>query len=210
MFRFADWASEKSFSEERHYTGDGLYEQRIKPTVSAVVDGIRRGFESGSERIKSLKSLNPYVKGSSKKSDSGKKVLDPQGPFLQLWNKIFLLSCVLAVSIDPLFFYIPVVDRTRHCLDLDTTLEILACVFRSFFDAFYILHIVFQFRTGFIPASSRVFGRGELVGDRSAISRRYFRSYFFVDLLAILPLPQVYFIHLDSTNSFCSFLLSEK
>ncbi|KAK1558363.1 hypothetical protein Q3G72_001484 [Acer saccharum] len=120
------------------------------------------------------------------------KILDPQGSFLQWWNKILTLSCVIAVSIiDPLFFYIPVIDGQRKCLDLDKTLETTACVLRTFIDAFYILHIIFQFRTGFIAPSSRVFGRGELVKDPWTIAKRYFSSYFIVDILAILPLPQV-------------------
>ncbi|TXG63038.1 hypothetical protein EZV62_010032 [Acer yangbiense] len=120
------------------------------------------------------------------------KILDPQGSFLQWWNKILTLSCVIAVSIiDPLFFYIPVIDGQRKCLDLDKTLETTACVLRTFIDAFYILHIIFQFRTGFIAPSSQVFGRGVLVEDRWTIAKRYLSSYFIVDILAILPLPQV-------------------
>ncbi|KAL5796026.1 hypothetical protein ACOSQ2_000846 [Xanthoceras sorbifolium] len=187
--RFADWTSDKSYSGD-----DGLYQRRIRPTLSAVMESIRRGFETGSERIRSLKrpiSFHTYVNQSAKKSDSWKKILDPQGPFLQWWNKIFILSCVIAVSIDPLFFYIPVIDSTRKCLDLDRTLEITACVLRTFIDAFYILHIIFQFRTGFIAPTSRVFGRGVLVKDPLVIARRYLSSYFIVDILAILPLPQV-------------------
>ncbi|KAK8958676.1 Cyclic nucleotide-gated ion channel 1 [Platanthera guangdongensis] len=122
--------------------------------------------------------------------ESRKIVLDPQGPFLQRWNKIFVLSCVVAVSVDPLFFYIPVVDGNNNCLDLDKKLEITASVLRSFTDIFYVLHIIFQFRTGFIAPSSRVFGRGVLVEDSSAIARRYLSSSFLIDILAVLPLPQ--------------------
>jgi len=123
---------------------------------------------------------------------SGKKVLDPQGSFLQKWNKIFVLSCVIAVSIDPLFFYIPVIDDSKKCLDMDQKLEIIASILRSFTDIFYVLHIIFQFRTGFIAPSSRVFGRGVLVEDAKAIAQRYLSSYFWIDILAVLPLPQVH------------------
>ncbi|KAL0412215.1 UNVERIFIED_CONTAM: Cyclic nucleotide-gated ion channel 1 [Sesamum latifolium] len=95
------------------------------------------------------------------------------------------------VSLDPLFFYTPVVDTKNFCLSLDENLEITACVLRSFIDIFYIFHIVLQFHTGFIAPSSRVFGRGELIEDRRAIAKRYLSSYFIVDILSILPLPQV-------------------
>ncbi|CAD5179024.1 unnamed protein product [Musa acuminata subsp. malaccensis] len=122
---------------------------------------------------------------------SRKKVLDPQGPFLQKWNKIFVLSCVVAISVDPLFFYIPFVNDKDTCVDLDENLVITASVLRSFTDIFYVLHIIFQFRTGFIAPPSRVFGRGVLVEDFSAIALRYLKSYFLIDILAVIPLPQV-------------------
>ena len=89
---------------------------------------------------------------------SSKKVLDPQGSFLQRWNKIFVLSCIIAVSIDPLFFYVPVINDDKKSLALDEKMETAASVLRSFTDIFYIIHIIFQFRTGFIAPSSRVFG----------------------------------------------------
>lgn len=192
--RFEDWSSENSYSEQKPSNDDGFYPRVMRPTLSAVMDSIRRGYEMGSERIKSWKkplSFRSHVMQSEKKSASEKRILDPQGPFLQWWNKIFVLSCVIALSIDPLFFYMPVIDGKKKCLGLDKTLEITACVLRSFIDAFYILRIIFQFRTGFIAPSSRVFGRGELVDDPKAIAKRYLMSYFIVDILAILPLPQL-------------------
>ncbi|XXG82329.1 hypothetical protein AAC387_Pa10g0304 [Persea americana] len=120
---------------------------------------------------------------------SFRRILNPQGQFLQRWNKIFVLACVIAVSVDPLFFYIPVVDRKKNCLDLDYRLKIGAIVLRSFTDIFYVLHIYFQFRTGSV--ATRAFGGRHLVEDLSAIARRYFSSYFLIDILAVLPLPQV-------------------
>ncbi|XP_059634361.1 cyclic nucleotide-gated ion channel 1-like [Cornus florida] len=120
-----------------------------------------------------------------------RKILDPEGSFLQKWNQIFVLYCVVAVSFDPLFFYIPVINGKDKCLDLDKKLEITLCVLRSFTDVFYVLHIVLQFRTGFIATSPRVFGTGELIENPDAIAKRYLSSYFIIDILSILPLPQV-------------------
>uniref|UniRef100_A0A2N9F700 Uncharacterized protein n=1 Tax=Fagus sylvatica TaxID=28930 RepID=A0A2N9F700_FAGSY len=37
-------------------------------------------------------------------------ILDPRGRFLQGCNKILLVSCVIAVTVDPLFFYIPIIN----------------------------------------------------------------------------------------------------
>lgn len=173
---------------------DGIHPGKIKTTINSVSHKFQRGFESGSARIKRIRrsfkscsSDNAMAKGFF----SPKKILDPQGPFLQRWNKIFVLSCFIAVSLDPLFFYVPVINDEKKCLDLDRKMEITASVLRSFTDIFYILHIIFQFRTGFIAPSSRVFGRGVLIEDSWAIAKRYLSSYFLIDILAVLPLPQV-------------------
>lgn len=182
-----------SFGSETQSPSRWLLSAR-KPSFTSMVSSIRRGFEKGSERFKSLKrSLYAYPKSNQptkEPAESRKKVLDPRGPFLQRWNKIFVISCIIAVSLDPLFFYVPIVDNTRKCLDLDNKLKIIASVLRSATDLFYILHIILQFRTGYI-VPSRVFGRGDLIEDLPAIAKRYLRTYFIVDVLAILPFPQV-------------------
>lgn len=196
MFRFQDWNSEKG-SESTNPAIKIAHSGRFRTTLSSVSDKFQNGLESGSERIKrfrtSFKSF-PYSSVLSGSFSSTKKILDPQGPFLQKWNKIFVLLCVIAVSLDPLFFYVPVIDDEKKCLSLDNKMEITATVLRSFSDVSYIIHMIFQFRTGFIAPSSRVFGRGVLVEDSWAIARRYLSSYFLIDVLAVLPLPQVWII----------------
>ncbi|CAM0910389.1 unnamed protein product [Alopecurus aequalis] len=119
------------------------------------------------------------------------RILHPQGPFLQRWNKIFMSSCLFAVSVDPLFLYIPVINDQNSCWYLDRKLEITASVLRSLTDIFYVLHIILQFWTGFITSSSTTFGRGVLVQDRYSIAKRYLSTYFLIDICAVLPLPQV-------------------
>jgi len=189
LFRFQDWKLEKS-TEGNYSASNVMYPGKIRTTISSVSEKFQRGLESGSSSFNKIrKSLKSYSFNSE--VASRKKILDPQGHFLQKWNKIFVLSCLIAVSLDPLFFYVPVIDDGKKCLSLDRTMEITASVLRSFTDIFYILHIIFQFRTGFIAPSSRVFGRGVLVEDTWAIAKRYLSSYFLIDILAVLPLPQV-------------------
>lgn len=136
---------------------------------------------------------SPASNYSDHNDKSSSWVLDPQGKFLQQWNKIFLISCLVTAAIDPLFFYIPYIDEQHNCLALNDHLKIAACILRTLTDLFYLIHIILQFRTGFISPHSRVFGRGELVKDSGAIARRYMSSYFWVDVLAVAPLPQVAF-----------------
>ncbi|KAK6919992.1 Ion transport domain [Dillenia turbinata] len=188
--RFQDWSPERSLSSEQQFSLGDTHPRRGRLTIYSVLKSFQTLFKSTSER---RRVFNIWSKSDqpTKKVQHQKKVLDPQGKFLQKWNKIQILLCVIAVSLDPLFFYVPVMNSKQKCLDLDNNLEIIACVLRSFTDICYILHILIQFRTSYIAPYSRVFGRGVLISDLSAISRRYFSSYFFVDVLSVLPLPQM-------------------
>lgn len=123
-----------------------------------------------------------------------KGILDPGSELMLKWNKIFLAACIIALFVDPLYFYLASVKTLRdatQCIVLDKTLSIVLTLFRTLADLFYIIHIVIKFRTAYVSPSARVFGRGELVMNRKKIASRYLGSDFFVDLFAALPLPQI-------------------
>ncbi|XP_027938079.1 protein CNGC15a-like [Vigna unguiculata] len=117
-------------------------------------------------------------------------ILDPRGPTINTWNKIFLAACLLSLFVDPLFFYLPVAKKEK-CIDMSTGLEVFLTIIRSLIDAFYIIQIYFRFQTAYIAPSSRVSGRGELIIDSSKIASNYMRKDFWLDLVAAQPLPQV-------------------
>ncbi|KAM5584164.1 protein CNGC15b [Rosa sericea] len=119
-----------------------------------------------------------------------KKILDPRGSTIHRWNKIFLVTCLISLFVDPLFFYLPEV-RDQVCIDIGIPLEVVLTILRSVADVFYIIQIYIRFRKAYIAPSSRVFGRGELVIDSSKIAFKYLRFGFWIDLIAALPLPQV-------------------
>ncbi|KAB2084894.1 hypothetical protein F383_22559 [Gossypium arboreum] len=124
-----------------------------------------------------------------------KRILDPGSEIVLQWNWVFIISCLVALFIDPLYFYFPAVggDAKTSCVKTDTNLRIVVTCFRTVADIFYLLHIIIKFRTGYVApnSSTRVFGRGELVMDPKKIARRYLRSDFFIDFIATLPLPQI-------------------
>lgn len=119
-----------------------------------------------------------------------KKILDPRGLFVQRWNKIFLVACLVSLFVDPIFFYLPVVS-SEACIRIERPLEKIVTILRSMTDVFYLFHIFIQFRTAFVAPSSRVFGRGELVIDPTKIAHRYLKKNFWVNVIAALPLPQI-------------------
>ncbi|XP_057457774.1 protein CNGC15c-like isoform X2 [Lotus japonicus] len=119
-----------------------------------------------------------------------RRVLDPRGQTIHRWNKIFLIASLVSLFVDPLFFYLPVV-QDEVCIDIGTTLEVILTVVRSVGDVFYMIQIMMKFRTAYVAPSSQVFGRGELVLGYSKIAVRYLRKGFWLDCVAALPLPQV-------------------
>ncbi|XP_051140698.1 probable cyclic nucleotide-gated ion channel 5 [Andrographis paniculata] len=155
----------------------------------------KRGIKKGSQGLKSIgRTLGFGVSRAVFPEDlksSEKKIFDPQDKHLTFWNKFFVMSCIFAVSVDPLFFFLPVFKKSSNCLDIDKKLAITATTLRTVVDAFYLIHMALQFRTAYIAPSSRVFGRGELVIDPAKIAKRYLKCYFITDFLAVLPLPQI-------------------
>ncbi|XP_059636170.1 cyclic nucleotide-gated ion channel 17-like isoform X1 [Cornus florida] len=122
-----------------------------------------------------------------------KRILDPGGEIVLQWNRVFIVACLVALFIDPLYFYLPSIGGSKDfwCVKTDLNLRIIVTCFRTVADFFYLLHVIIKFRTAYVAPSSRVFGRGELVMDPKKIARRYIRSDFFIDLIATLPLPQI-------------------
>jgi len=104
------------------------------------------------------------------------------------WHWKFLVSLGIAVLyVDPLFLYLPVINQDDKCLTLDKRLMITALCFRSVFDMIYVGNIILGY-------FSRKHGRTGLVPyDRQPrqIIKKYLKTYFAIDILAILPIPQV-------------------
>ncbi|BFG13911.1 hypothetical protein CerSpe_001860 [Prunus speciosa] len=77
-----------------------------------------------------------------------KKICNPQGQYGHIWNKMFVISCVFAVSLDPLFFYILIIDQQNKCLQMDKMLQTVALVLRSLTDIIFLLHFIYEICDG--------------------------------------------------------------
>lgn len=174
---------------------------------NASSGSFKKGFRRGSKGLWSLGRSIGLVSRAVFPEDlkvSEKKIFDPQDKFLLLCNKLFVTSCILAVSVDPLFLYLPFINDSGKCIGIDRRLATIATTLRTFIDVFYLFRMALQFRTAFVAPSSRVFGRGELVIDPAQIAKRYLQQYFIVDFLSVLPLPQVI-----TVNTFVDSLLQK-
>ncbi len=182
------------FDSERSLSSEPLKPLRVESPSSAV----KRGWEKGSRGLwkvgRSLRLGSSRVYSEDLQVPSKMKILDPRSNFCQQWNKFFVITCLVAIFVDPLFYYLPVVYGSRGngtCITISKRLAISVTVFRTTTDILYLIHMALQFRTAFVAPSSTTFGRGELVVDPHLIAIRYLKKDFWLDFVAVLPLPQV-------------------
>ncbi|KAI5349931.1 hypothetical protein L3X38_002822 [Prunus dulcis] len=150
-----------------------------------------------------------------------------------LWNKIIVISCVIAVSLDPLFFYIPFIDKEKKCLGMDKKLRNVALILRSLTDITFLVHIGYQIWEAGNKAYKAI-TRGNTQGQKDwqptlknneiIPFAKKFAGYlswlsFLTDLLAVLPMPQILIVvlffkmkgpeHLEHRKVLNLFLLSQ-
>lgn len=89
-------------------------------------------------------------------------------------KRYFLLLNVIAVIVDPLFFYIPVMNDEKKCIEFDQTLVITSTVLRSVFDFFKMIHVIYVLLL--------------------ELRKKGFRDWLagcYLEIMVIFPIPQV-------------------
>ncbi|KAL6132166.1 hypothetical protein ACLB2K_070537 [Fragaria x ananassa] len=131
-----------------------------------------------------------------------KEFFDPQGSFTAMWHRIFVISCLISVTTDPLFFYIPYIDKDKKCIDREYNASTAALVLRSLADTTFIMHIIHEIRVCSNTVMSEISKRGkpvwlwkkaELLDSAKAIYQKTSSLFISItiDFIAILPIPQV-------------------
>ncbi|CAM0901952.1 unnamed protein product [Alopecurus aequalis] len=173
----------------RKFSMSGFGYDSFNP-VKSIMSGVRKGSGRLSSLRQSLTSGAPKTANAEDLKSSNKYIFDPQEKFLLRMNRFFFASCILAVAVDPLFFFLPIINNST-CIGIDKTLAVTSTVIRTVIDSVYLIRVFLQFRTAYVAPSARVFGSGELVIDPMLIAKRYIKSYFIMDFVALLPLPQI-------------------
>ena len=109
------------------------------------------------------------------------KILSPWASYSRSWSKIFLVSCVIGVLIDPFFLYIPIINEDKKCLAMDQKMKIIALILRTLTDFTHLLNFIFRLESALHMA--------KLLGSPIYIGFPWL--YLLMDVLAILPIPQV-------------------
>ncbi|PQP98763.1 cyclic nucleotide-gated ion channel 1-like [Prunus yedoensis var. nudiflora] len=122
------------------------------------------------------------------------------------WNKMIVISCVIAISLDPLFLYIPFIDEGKRCLGMDKRLWNVALIFRSLTDITFVVDIGYQIYEGLNQAYKEINGRksdwqkdwqptlirrDEIIPFAKIFARDLTWRPLVTDLLSAFPMPQV-------------------
>ncbi|PQQ00561.1 cyclic nucleotide-gated ion channel 1-like [Prunus yedoensis var. nudiflora] len=123
-----------------------------------------------------------------------------------LWKRI-VISCVIAVSLDPLFFYIPFIDKEKKCLGMDKKLRNVALILRSLTDITFVVHIGYQIweagnkaykaitkeksQLDWQPTMKPTLKKHEIIPFAKKFAGYFSWLSFLTDLLSVLPMPQI-------------------
>ncbi|CAL9030905.1 unnamed protein product [Prunus brigantina] len=97
------------------------------------------------------------------------------------------------------FFYIPIVEEDRKCLKLDKRLKAISFALRSLTDLFYIADLMHRILARPKARAAQAEEAVPLRRSKSmsmnvlAKAKRILQSYVLLDILAVLPVPQVRF-----------------
>ncbi|XP_062006922.1 uncharacterized protein LOC133724232 [Rosa rugosa] len=136
----------------------------------------------------------------------------------KLLRRKAILTCI-AVSLDPFFFYIPIINQENKCLGVDKKLRNTLLVLRSLTDFASVLHIVSQVRDWTIDPNPDYHTDTDSYFDSelrptTSLLQKLMKSIveaingrmpwlslsLVIDFLALLPIPQLYF---SGGNSSC-------
>ncbi|XP_068329909.1 cyclic nucleotide-gated ion channel 1-like [Pyrus communis] len=181
---------------------------------------VENQVEEKTDRNERSKPMAGNEMSAQKPEDEGKnrrkKIKDiftvHQAPYLRMWNIIFVISCVFAVSMDPLFFYVVIIDQDKKCLQMDKTLRIVALLMRSLTDVIFLMHFICEICDSVQKTNSKTnipkngpSAEGEQTGGNSGkkskireliqyareIAQNMSSLSIILDILALLPLPQL-------------------
>ncbi|KAL3680014.1 hypothetical protein R1sor_022970 [Riccia sorocarpa] len=118
-------------------------------------------------------------------------ILNPHTKVVQRWNKVFSISSLIAIFIDPMFFFLFSVREDYKCLVFNNAAAVTVTVVRTVTDAIQVCHIFLQFRLAYVANSTKVQNAGQLEDDPKKIAKHYLQGWFVIDLFTALPIPQL-------------------
>lgn len=175
----------QSCSQEREIEKLSSHGSNCSVKSKGTVGSVPKRFLSSTDKLTSFGNIQFDEEVNCKVLSSIKAYIEGNMIILHLWNDLLVILCVMATILDPLFCYTLVVNEERNCIGFDKKLRVIVVVLRSLIDFGYMIMIIFHFHIGYTASydakSRRICSN----------ARRYLLSYFTVDILTLLPIPQV-------------------
>lgn len=172
----------KSNKQQKHIRSPDVFDSKLHNIYYGETKGCAKKMSSF---------VDPYIP----------RVMNPHAKDVQRWNKFFVIACIFAVFLDPLFFFLLSVQKKHKCIVIDQTMTTTLVVLRSTTDFIYLLHILLQFRLAYVDPESRAAGAGDLVDHPRKIALNYLLGYFILDFFIFLPLPQIIILVIKSQSA---------
>ncbi|KAG7625614.1 Cyclic nucleotide-binding domain [Arabidopsis thaliana x Arabidopsis arenosa] len=118
-------------------------------------------------------------------------IMNPHSKFVQVWTRVLAFSSLVAIFIDPLFFFLLLIQQDNKCIAIDWRATKVLVSLRSITDLIFFINILLQFRLAYVAPESRIVGAGQLVDHPRKIARHYFRGKFLLDMFIVFPIPQI-------------------
>ena len=104
---------------------------------------------------------------------------------------MIVISCAIAISLDPLFLYIPFIDGEKKCLGMDKMLRNVALILRSVTDITFLVDIGYTIYEGMKKAYTDINEGDEIIPFAKNFARELEWCSLVTDLLSVFPMPQV-------------------
>ncbi|XP_062178280.1 cyclic nucleotide-gated ion channel 1-like isoform X2 [Alnus glutinosa] len=137
-----------------------------------------------------------------------KTILHPEGWLCRRWNMMFVTSCAIALSLDPLFLYVPVIKKDNKCVAFDKGLKIIAISLRLLTDMIYVANITLQFISPYKNESLHALGRNEVVTDSWKIAKRILRIHCSRKMLIGLGNKRARNVSIEAAFNFFLYILA--
>lgn len=110
---------------------------------------------------------------------------------MPVWNRISVISSVIGVSSDPLFFYVPFIDDDNKCIGVDKKLRIAALILRSLKDITSVVYILHHIHKALKHVESESTRRNSNKFNKFFQEFSIKKFYFLFQIFIVLPIPQV-------------------
>ncbi|KAK9949325.1 hypothetical protein M0R45_004854 [Rubus argutus] len=153
---------------------------------------------------------------SASQREKKKKTVTQRLPAILFSSRTVILTilCVIAVTVDPLFFYLPIIDENKKCIGMDTKLRNVALIFRSVTDIGFIMHSIHKIHEAVrktrkdllnLPKIQKkkpdgILNRDERSKFAKALARKLSWHSIVIDFFAVLPIPQVLIVAVKSSR----------